>query len=156
MKRIIYTCDKCGKEITADRYHITICQEVPAGEPELIGDSADRDYCVTCMRAAAAFLRMPSPDHDEVVQEEVIDLSEKSGKSVDPEDKEEPEDETLWALKEMGEQPKPGRRRIVSQTVRGKILEMYKAGKKPKEIADALGIQKKDVYNTIYRAKEAG
>lgn len=35
MKKITYYCDRCGRQIITERYHITITQETD-GEPEVI------------------------------------------------------------------------------------------------------------------------
>lgn len=154
MKRIIYTCGRCGKEITADRYHITICKEIPAGEPELIGNSADRDYCQGCMEDAVSFLVTGFLDckAETVAPEETIDLSEKTDKTIDPEDVEEPEESVLCELNAMEEKPK-GR---LTPEQKDQIFDAYRHGKSYSKIAEIVGVDISKVKNTLHYAKVRG
>ena len=115
MKRITYYCDRCGRQIITERYHITITQETD-GEPEVIGESYRQDYCYDCMANTWRHMA-PPPDMpkgiidvqnkpEEIAPEETIDLSEKTDKTIDPEDAEEPEESVLCELKAMEEKPK--------------------------------------------------
>ena len=155
MKRIIYTCDRCGKEIDADRYHITICKEIPAGEPELIGNSADRDYCQSCMKDAVSFLVTGFLDceTETVAPEETIT----EHVPPDPEDMEEPEESVMCELWEMAaEVDKKRRAERIKPELRDRIIELCKNGVAPREISATLGVEKRIVYNTIQHAKEKG
>lgn len=153
MKRIIYTCDRCGKEIDADRYHITICKEIPAGEPELIGNSADRDYCRGCMEDAVSFLVTGFLDckPEEIAPEETIT----EHVPPDPEDMEEPEESVMCELREADAEQRK-RRKWIDPKTRDAIIEMHKNGLAARDISATLGIEKRIVYNTIQHAKEKG
>ena len=48
-----------------------------------------------------------------------------------------------------------GRRRVISRSLERKIIAMYKAGKSPKEIAEALGISKSSVYRRVRKVLKA-
>lgn len=153
MKRIIYTCDRCGKEIDADRYHITICKEVPAGEPELIGNSADRDYCQGCMEDAVSFLVTGFLDYktETVAPEETIT----EHVPPDPEDMEEPEESVMCELQEMDAEQRK-RRKWIDPEIRDRIIELFNSGEGVLVIAGRLGIDRKTVYNVINRARKKG
>lgn len=153
MKRIIYTCDRCGKEIDADRYHITICKEIPAGEPELIGNSADRDYCQSCMKDAVSFLVTGFLDceTEEIAPEETIT----EHVPPDPEDMEEPEESVMCELREMDAEQRK-RRKWIDPKVRDKIIELFNSGEGVLVIAGRLGVDRKAVYNVINRARKKG
>lgn len=150
MKRIIYTCDRCGKEIDADRYHITICKEIPAGEPELIGNSADRDYCQGCMEDAVSFLVTGFLDckTETVAPEETIT----EHVPPDPEDIEEPEESVLCELKAMEEKPKG---RLTSEQ-KNQILDAYRHGKSYSKIAEIVGVDISKVKNALHYARVRG
>ena len=161
MKRIIYTCDRCGKEITAERYHITICKEIPAGEPELIANSADRDYCYLCMAEIAVYMdTVPSivpvreqiaPENEEIAPEETIT----EHVPPDPEDMEEPEESVMCELREAeAEQRK--RRKWLDPEIRDRIIELFNSGEGVLVIAGRLGVDRKAVYNVIHRARKKG
>jgi len=168
MKRIIYTCDRCGKEITAERYHITICKEIPAGEPELIANSADRDYCYLCMAEIAVYMdTVPSivpvreqiaPENEEIAPEnEEIAPEETITEHVppDPEDMEEPEESVMCELREAeAEQRK--RRKWLDPEIRDRIIELFNSGEGVLVIAGRLGVDRKAVYNVIHRARKKG
>ncbi len=151
MKRIIYTCDRCGKEIDADRYHITITRET-ADEPELIGESCYQDYCLECMTAAMVYLQIVEIEEEQVAPEETIDLSAKTDKTIDPEDIEEPEESVLCELKAMDEKPK-GR---LTPEQKSQILDMYRHGKKYKQIAELVGTDINRVRSAIHYARTKG
>lgn len=156
MKRIIYTCDRCGKEIDADRYHITICKEVPAGEPELIGNSADRDYCYDCMVDISVYMSvMPKgslPDKpEEIAPEETIT----EHVPPDPEDMEEPEESVMCELREADAEQRK-RRKWIDPEIRDRIIELFDSGEGVLVIAGRLGIDRKTVYNVINRARKKG
>lgn len=175
MKRIIYTCDRCGKEIPDDRYHITITRET-ADEPELIGESCYQDYCLECMTATMAHLRLvdnysinnqnpvqnkqdpahEDPEETEIAPEETIDLSAKTDKTIDPEDIEEPEASVLWELKEMDEKPKRSYSKRVNPETRDRIIELHKNGESIPLIAGRLGVERKLVTNVLYNARKKG
>lgn len=158
MKRIIYTCDRCGKEIDADRYHITICKEIPAGEPELIGNSADRDYCYDCMVNVSVYMSVmpknsnePHGNPEEIAPEETITTYV----PPDPEDMEEPEESVMCELREMDAEQRKRRKWLKPET-RDKIIELYNNGANATDISLVLGVDKKNVYNVVQRAKEKG
>ena len=169
MKRIIYTCDRCGKEIPDDRYHITITRET-ADEPELIGESCYQDYCQECMTATMAYLRLVdphyaddvpketeiAPEETEIAPEETIDLLEKADTSPDPEDAEEPEESVLWELKEMDEKPKRSYSKRVNPEIRDRIIELHKNGESIPLIAGRLGVERKLVTSVLYNARKKG
>ena len=145
MKRIIYTCDRCGKEIPDDRYHITITRET-SDEPELIGESCYQDYCQECMTAAMVYLQIAEIDEEQVAPEETIELSEKTDKTIDPEDMEEPEESVLCELKEMEEKPK-GR---LTPEQKNQIFDAYRHGKSYSMIAEIVGVDISKVKNALH------
>ena len=151
MKRIIYTCDRCGKEIPDDRFHITITKET-ADEPELIGESCYQDYCQECMTAAMVYLQIAEIKEEQVAPEETIELSEKTDKTIDQEDMEEPEESVLCELKAMDEEPK-GR---LTPEQKNQILDMYRHGKKYKQIAELVGTDINKVRSAIHYARTKG
>lgn len=151
MKRIIYTCDRCGKEIPDDRYHITITRET-ADEPELIGESCYQDYCLECMTATMVYLQIVEIEKEQVAPEETIDMSEKTDKTIDPEDIEEPEESVLCELKAMEEKPS-GR---LTPEQKNQILDMYRHGKKYKQIAELVGTDINKVRSAIHYARTKG
>lgn len=155
MKRIIYTCDRCGKEIPDDRYHITITRET-ADEPELIGESCYQDYCQGCMTAALIYLRSQEIEEEQVAPEETIELSEKTDKTIDTDDMEEPEASVLWELKEMDEKPKRSYSKRVNPETRDRIIELHKNGESIPLIAGRLGVERKLVTNVLYNARKKG
>ena len=155
MKRIIYTCDRCGKEIPDDRFHITITRET-ADEPELIGESCYQDYCLECMTAAMVYLQIVEIEKEQVAPEETIDLSEKTDKTIDPEDMEEPEESVLCELKEMDEKPKRSYSKRVNPETRDRIIELHKNGESIPLIAGRLGVERKLVTNVLYNARKKG
>ena len=156
MKRIIYTCDRCGKEIPDDRYHITITRET-ADEPELIGESCYPDYCYYCMVDISVYMSVMQKDSlpdkpEEIAPEETIDLSAKTDNKIDPEDVEEPEESVLCELKEMEEKPK-GR---LTPEQKSQILDAYRHGKKYKQIAEIVGTDINKVRSAIHYARTKG
>lgn len=151
MKRIIYTCDRCGAEISGDRYHITITRET-ADEPELIGESCYQDYCLECMTAAMVYLQIAEIEEEQVAPEETIDLSAKTDNKIDPEDTEEPEESVLCELKAMDEKPS-GR---LTPEQKNQILDMYRHGKKYKQIAEIVGTDINKVRSAIHYARTKG
>ena len=151
MKRIIYTCDRCGKEIPDDRYHITITRET-ADEPELIGESCYQDYCQECMTATMVYLQIAEIDEEQVAPEETIELSEKTDNKIDPEDVEEPEESVLCELKAMEEKPS-GR---LTPEQKNQILDAYRHGKKYKQIAEIVGTDINKVRSAIHYARTKG
>lgn len=153
MKRIIYTCDRCGKEIPDDRYHITITRET-ADEPELIGESCYQDYCLECMTSTMAYLQIVDAEfvEEQVAPEETIELSEKTDNKIDPEDVEEPEESVLCELKAMDEKPK-GR---LTPEQKNQILDAYRHGKKYKQIAELVGTDINKVRSAIHYARTKG
>lgn len=153
MKRIIYTCDRCGKEITGDRYHITITRET-ADKPELIGESCYQDYCLECMTSTMAYLQIVDAEfvEEQVAPEETIELSEKTDNKIDPEDVEEPEESVLCELKAMDEKPK-GR---LTPEQKNQILDAYRHGKKYKQIAELVGTDINKVRSAIHYARTKG
>ena len=151
MKRIIYTCDRCGKEIPDDRYHITITRET-ADEPELIGESCYQDYCQECMTATMVYLQIAEIDEEQVAPEETIELSEKTDNKIDPEDVEEPEESVLCELKAMEEKPS-GR---LAPEQKNQILDAYRHGKKYKQIAEIVGTDINKVRSAIHYARTKG
>lgn len=151
MKRIIYTCDRCGREIPDDRYHITITRET-ADEPELIGESCYQDYCHECMTATMVYLQIAEIDEEQVAPEETIDLSEKTDKTIDPEDTEEPEESVLCELKAMEEKPN-GR---LTPEQKSQILDAYRHGKSYSMIAEIVGVDISKVKNALHYAKVRG
>lgn len=155
MKRIIYTCDRCGKEIPDDRFHITITRET-ADEPELIGESCYQDYCQECMTATMVYLQIAEIEEEQVAPEETIELSEKTDKTIDPEDMEEPEESVLWELKEMDEKPKRSYSKRVNPETRDRIIELHKNGESIPLIAGRLGVERKLVTNVLYNARKKG
>lgn len=171
MKRIIYTCDRCGKEIPDDRYHITITRET-ADEPELIGESCYQDYCLECMAATMAHLRLvdnysinnqnpaqnkqdpahEDPEETEIAPEETIDLSAKTDKTIDQEDMEEPEESVLCELKAMDEKPS-GR---LTPEQKNQIFDAYRHGKSYSMIAEIVGVDISKVKNALHYARVRG
>lgn len=154
MKRIIYTCDRCGKEIPDDRFHVTITKET-ADEPELIGESCYQDYCQECMTAAMVYLQIAEIKEEQVAPEETIELSEKTDKTIDQEDMEEPEESVMCELREAeAEQRK--RRKWIDPEIRDRIIELFNSGEGVLVIAGRLGVDRKAVYNVIHRARKKG
>lgn len=151
MKRIIYTCDRCGKEIPDDRYHITITRET-ADEPELIGESCYQDYCLECMTATMVYLQIVEIEKEQVAPEETIDLSEKTDNSIDPEDIEEPEESVLCELKAMEEKPS-GR---LTPEQKNQIFDAYRHGKSYSMIAEIVGVDISKVKNALHYARVRG
>lgn len=151
MKRIIYTCDRCGKEIPDDRYHITITRET-ADEPELIGESCYQDYCHECMTAAMVYLQIAEIEEEQIAPEETIDLSEKTDKTIDPEDIEEPEASVLCELKAMEEKPS-GR---LTPEQKNQIFDAYRHGKSYSMIAEIVGVDISKVKNALHYARVRG
>ena len=151
MKRIIYTCDRCGKEIPDDRFHITITRET-ADEPELIGESCYQDYCLECMTAAMVYLQIVEIEKEQVAPEETIDLSEKTDKTIDPEDMEEPEESVLCELKAMEEKPS-GR---LTPEQKNQIFDAYRHGKSYSMIAEIVGVDISKVKNALHYARVRG
>ena len=47
------------------------------------------------------------------------------------------------------------RRRVISRSLERKIIAMYRAGKSPKEIAEALGISRSSVYRRVRNVLKA-
>lgn len=160
MKRIIYTCDRRGKEIPDDRYHITITRET-ADEPELIGESCYPDYCYDCMVSVSVYMSVmpkdsPQDKPEEIAPEETIDLLEKADTFPDPEDMEDPEESVLWELKEMDEKPKRSYSKRVNPETRDRIIELHKNGESIPLIAGRLGVERKLVTSTLYNARKKG
>lgn len=156
MKRIIYTCDRRGKEIPDDRYHITITRET-ADEPELIGESCYPDYCYDCMVSVSVYMSVmpkdsPQDKPEEIAPEETIDLLEKPDTFPDPEDMEDPEESVLCELKAMEEKPK-GR---LTPEQKNQIFDAYRHGKSYSMIAEIVGVDISKVKNALHYARVRG
>lgn len=164
MKKITYYCDRCGREIITERYHITITQETD-GEPEVIGESYRQDYCYDCMIRTWAHMAPPpkmpkgiidaqnkpeeiAPENEEIAPEETIT----EHVPPDPEDMEEPEESVLCELKAMEEKPN-GR---LTPEQKSQILDMYRHGKKYKQIAELVGTDINNVRSAIHYARTKG
>lgn len=136
MKLIQYLCDRCSEEIGEDeRFEIIILkrnkvdsaiQETPY--PEL----SDADFCQKCIEEIAAMVmneEKPIP---------VEDVSQSGGESL------------VGKPQSSGVVGKRGRNRVD----KGRIMALYNAGWKPKDIAGDCHCSEASVYVVIKKSKE--
>lgn len=157
MRKII--CDRCGAEITGNRIgYVAAGWRAPSDNSFLNKNPYEHmDFCEDCMNSIVAFI-----DGVDIVREEpeaVEDPIEGEPETVEgaveeePEEDEEEDENALWEDEEKPEpksEKKPVRKKGVNYT---KLRELVKAGKTPKECADALGITAKQFYYARKRAE---
>ena len=136
MKKIIYYCDRCHREIDGRPVKLVVERWDEDGFvvefPEDIAkayaaDLSDKDYCVECFETIAKLI-MP----------EEFDTAE------------EPE-----PIEEEPEPDKPKRKRAQNIDM-GKVGALYRSGKNAQWIADDMGISVKTIYNALTRLRKAG
>lgn len=141
MKKVIYICDACGKQIDGMPIKLMPCQYDQYGEIAIIpADDLEEkarkieanDYCADCFRSACYML--------------------------DPEETEEPEELTDEEEEEICDRientPKKSGR--YPQLDVGKIKALYNAGWKATEIAAEMKCAESAVYRHLKNMRESG
>ena len=152
MRKII--CDRCGAEITGDRIGYVAVSWRAASDDSLMHDNPyeHMDFCEHCMNVIVACIDNVDINREEPEEPEAVEDPVQEEPEEDEEDQEEDEN-ALWEDEEKpGPKPekKPVRKKGVNYT---KLRELVKAGKTPKECADALGITAKQFYYARKRAE---
>ena len=145
MKKIIYICDKCGKEIIGLPIKLVPCSYDQYGDVTEIGsealeDKAEKiqknDYCLDCFRGVCDLLE---PDQEEIEEEIEEELTQE-------------EDEEI--CDRIENTPKRGGQTTPLDV--GKIKALYKANWKAKEIAEEMRCAESAVYRHLKAMRENG
>lgn len=141
MKKIIYICDKCSKEINGLPIKLVPCSYDQYGDVTEIGSEAlenkakiiqENDYCLDCFRGVCDLLE---PDQEETEEE------------MEPEEEQEICDRIENAPKKSGK---------TAPLDVGKIKALYKAGWKVKEIVEEMRCAESAVYRHLKTMRENG
>lgn len=137
MKKIIYTCDRCGKEILGNFYKICV-DEIERENEDLSLDSdrypdiRQRDYCQECTDYLAS----------------VINQKTKKGAPAQINTEFSEAVEEMVATSQSEDKPKRQRLDI------GKIMALHNAKWSAKAIAEEMGCSVQAVYDAVWRNKK--
>lgn len=141
MVKMVYYCDKCGREIEGAPATIKFSSSIL---------TSSNDFCEDCYALAADALQSWM-DEEEQEEDEVLLVSEQLD-----EEEEEPEEEQEEDEEEEEEKPEPlsKARKERREIDRGKIMALTRAGWDARKIADEMGCTQQTVYQVRYLAKK--
>lgn len=130
MKKIIYICNRCNKEIKTEMTRISLeLFDVLANKLEDIAfPDNDIHFCIGCTKKIMEEILRPPEAGEEDVSEEAPDMKEKHTRLK--------KDERLDA---------------------GKVMALHRAGWDNEKIADEMGVTERQIYQCIrYQIKKNG